>query len=103
MGVRSTWPSWDAGAPYNAKQHRHITAYDVALTNIRDRPTFTIAQWDHVPRPTDGLRDNTVCWPTAKAPGDPGFALLNIDPAQAMFNRGNADYSQPYVPGVNGV
>jgi hypothetical protein len=79
-----------------------VTNYEVGIT-IALQPEFTIAQWNHVGAAgsqDDGLSQNT-CWPQAIAPLDPGFTLLSVD---RYYNNKVIpyDYSQPYVPGVNG-
>lgn len=65
-------------------------------------PAFTIDKWNHKPHTNDGLELNP-CWPSAKAGGDPGFALLDVDPYNANnHNRPGYDYKKPYVKGQNG-
>jgi len=66
-----------------------------------------ITAWDHAANPPvdDGLWDNS-CWPQARAPKDPGFALLEVDPwnkATHKTKKHDWDYTKDYVPGVNGV
>ncbi|KAJ3496240.1 hypothetical protein NLG97_g2808 [Lecanicillium saksenae] len=113
LGAQGLWDKGSSAAarhriasetePHNWDKHRTVTRYTVPLDNVRDRPEFTIAQWNHAHQNLDGLWANTQCWPTLKAPNDPGFAVLDIDPVTANFNRGNAIYSNSYVPGKNGV
>lgn len=80
------------------------TEYEVGIT-VESRPEFTIVAWEHgnpqSPSKDDGLSENP-CWPKAIAPQDPGFTLLTFD----KYYNGNKppyDYTQPYVPGKNGV
>jgi hypothetical protein len=79
------------------------TNYKVGITVALQQPEFTIAQWNHAGAAgsqDDGLSQNP-CWPQAIAPLDPGFTLLSVD---RYYNNKVIpyDYSQPYVPGVNG-
>jgi hypothetical protein len=89
--------------PSRAMQ-KGITQYFVSIT-ATVVPEFSIATWGHAANPPfdGGLWLNTGCWPDHKAPNDPGFALLKVDP----WYRGRLvryDYAQPYNPGAgNGV
>ena len=99
-----------AGAPGHLAStnivHPHRTQTYAAVT-IDRWPEFTITAWDHAaaanPPADDGLWDN-ACWPQARTPNDPGFALLAIDPWNRAHNPQGPDwdYSEPYVKGSNG-
>lgn len=86
--------------------HPHKTQTLAAIT-VGKWPEFTITAWDHAANPPvdDGLWDNS-CWPQARVPKDPGFALLEVDPwnkATHKTKKHDWDYTKDYVPGVNGV
>ncbi|KAK4251074.1 hypothetical protein C7999DRAFT_28391 [Corynascus novoguineensis] len=86
--------------------HPHKTQTLAAIT-VDKWPEFTITAWDQAANPPvdDGLWDNS-CWPQARAPNDPGFALLEVDPwnqATHKTQKHDWDYTKDYVPGVNGV
>lgn len=72
---------------------------------VDQRPEFTIVSWGHhhPPRPVyaadDGLWVNP-CWDSKKAPNDPGYAVLSIDPFYSSHDH-LYDYKKPYVPPVN--
>ena len=83
---------------------RGIVQY-TAETNVDSTPEFSISRFEHAqlgqaPPPNYGLYDNP-CWPQALAAGDPGFALLRIDPWAGNGAMGY-DYSSNYVQGING-
>ncbi|KAK8028336.1 hypothetical protein PG991_005392 [Apiospora marii] len=95
------------GAPASKRSRGVTQRGDVQLTaevDIDARPEFSISRFEHspgqAPAPGYGISDNP-CWPQALAAGDPGFALLNIDP----WYGGNApgyDYRKDYAKGSNG-
>jgi hypothetical protein len=65
---------------------------------VPHRPEFTIDTWGHTPIKEDGLFEND-CWPEAKTPKDPGFALLSYDSWFTSNNRKPLfDYTKKYDP-----
>jgi hypothetical protein len=69
-----------------------------ASITVPHRPEFTIDTWGHTPLKDDGLFEND-CWPEAKTPKDPGFALLSYDPWFTDNNRQPLyDYTKKYDP-----
>ncbi|KAF2421787.1 glycoside hydrolase family 18 protein [Tothia fuscella] len=69
---------------------------------VNSRPEFTIGSWGQPVVAMDGLRDNP-CWPSAKAAGDPGIALLTFDPFYGqMGGKPPYEYAAKYVKGKNG-
>ncbi|EHK96459.1 putative Killer toxin subunits alpha/beta [Glarea lozoyensis 74030] len=72
----------------------------LGAVNVRTRPKFTISSWP-ASAPNDGLNNNP-CWPSGRAPEDPAYALIAVDPYYTDKTR-PYDYTKPYVPGQNGV
>ena len=66
------------------------------------RPQFTINKWSQTSVFKDGHLDNK-CWPSAIAPKDPGFPLLQIDPYYYGKSPVDYNYKADYEKGVNGV
>jgi hypothetical protein len=87
-----------------------------AAITIDQWPEMTITAWHQDGKQVydDGLWDNS-CWPRAKTPQDPGFALLNVDPWNVANNprrdqswpqnKGQPpyEYDAEYQAGQNGV
>lgn len=71
--------------------------------NMDRTPVFSIAKWEHKSLTSDGIWDNTMCWPKAKAPQDPGWALLDIDPWNNNGRVRPYNFKNKYVAGQNGV
>jgi len=79
-----------------------ITVSNAKVT-VTMRPQFSISAWGQMAAPpkNDGLYENP-CWPSAKAAGDPGFALLKVDKWYQSRNP-PYNYKAMYVKGKNGA